>query len=116
MGWAIVLAALYVVDSDRITETVLTYVASTFNLEDKDMPYLQTVAHGLVIVGAIAIRFALWASVGFRVESWLERLFETRVLGETRTKAVLDYANAIAEREGVIPAIRNLLSARHRTT
>ena len=116
LGWAIVLAALYAVGSDRITETVLTYVASTFNLEDKDMPYLQTVAHGLVIVGAIAIRFALWASVGFRMESWLERLFETRVLGETRTKAVLDYANVIAEREGVIPAIRNLLSARHRAT
>jgi hypothetical protein len=80
------------------------------------MPYLQAVAHGLVIVGAIGIRFALWASVGFRMESSLERLFETRVLGETRTKAVLDYASTIAEREGVFPAMRQLFSARHRAT
>ena len=116
LGWAIVLAALYTVDSDRSTETVLTYVASTFNLEEKDLPYLQTVAHGLVIVGAIAIRFALWASVGFRTESWLERLIETKVLGETKTKAVLEYANAIAEREGVFPAIKQLFSARHHAT
>lgn len=116
LGWAILLAALYAVDSDSSSETVLTYVASTFNLEDKDMPYLQTVAHGLVIVGAIAIRFSLWASVGFRMKSWLERFFETRVLGDTRTKAILDYANAIAEREGVLPAIRQLLSARHHAT
>lgn len=116
-GWAIVLTALYAVDSDRITETVLTYVASTFNLVDKDMPYLQTIAHSLVIVGAIAIRFALWVVVGFRMESWLEVFFQTRVLGEARTKAVLDYANSIAEREGVFPAIRQLLlSTRHRAT
>ena len=116
LGWLIVLAALYTLRSDRITEMVLTYVASTFNLADKDMPYLQTVAHGLVIVGAIAVRFALWALVGFRMESWLEEFFQTRVLGETRTKAVLDYANSIAEREGVFPAIRQLLSARPRAT
>jgi hypothetical protein len=114
LGWAIVLGALYAVHSNRSIEAVLTYVVSTFNFEDKDMPYLQTVAHGLVIVGAIAIRFALWTSVGFRMESWLERLFQTRMLGETRTKAVLDYANAIAEREGVFPAIRQLFSASRR--
>ncbi len=116
LGWAIVLAALYVVDSDRITETILIYVASMFNLEDRSMQYLQVIAHGLVIVAAIAVRFALWISVGFRMEDLLERFFQTRVLGEARTKAVLDYANGIAEREGVFPTIRQLLSVRHRAT
>jgi hypothetical protein len=86
-GWAIALAALYAIDSDRNTETVLTYVASAFNLEDKDMPHLQTVAHYLVVVRRNCHPICPVGLGRFPNGELAGETFETRVPGQTGTKA-----------------------------
>lgn len=116
LGWALALAAFYAVDSEQTTKTLLQYFAWKFYLDPMDMPYLQAVAHGLVMFIAIAARVAIFVLLGSRIQIWLEMFLRTRVLGETRYKAALDYTMAIGERAWGISAIRQLLSGRHRAT
>jgi hypothetical protein len=108
-AWAIVLATLYFVDTERSTDSVLTFFVWKFNLDDSDTLYLQIFAHAFELISAIAVRFALWLGVGFHVQSWLENFFEKKILGEARTKVVLKYVDTIAEHQGFFPAIRKLL-------
>jgi hypothetical protein len=116
LGWALALGAFYAIDSEQISKALLQYFVWKFHLGPTDIPYLQAAAHGLVMCIAIAVRVAVFVLLGARIQIWLEMLLRTRVLGETRYKAVLDYTMAIGERAWGISAVRQLLSARHRAT
>lgn len=116
LGWSLTLAAFYAIDSERVTETLLQHLAMKINLESTAMAYLQAAAHGLVMLIAIVLRAAIFLMLGSRIQIWLEMYLKSKVLGETRFEAVLNYAMSIGERDGVFPAIKTWFSARHRAS
>ena len=111
LAWAMVFGVLYFLDDEHRTDALLSNVVSTFNLDGRDMPYVQIAGHGIVVIFAIAIRFALWLLVGFRSEIWLGNFCERKILGEARTKAIVEYVNTISKREGIFGAIEGFLHA-----
>lgn len=113
-AWIIVIGILYLIDTERNTISILQWIIIEFRLPSIDylpMSAVQIVAHAVVVLIAVALRFFLWLLAGIRYDRWLSDFFAEKVLGADRAKVVLDYINRVAEINGSFPAMQRLLSA-----
>lgn len=112
-AWAITLTVFSFIDYGQATDSFSNEQTSYWLLWsigwfNGNLFYLSVAAHGLVIISAISIRFAIFSLLGLHVQGWLESRY-IQVLGEARAKAVDDYTKTIAEQEGIIPLLSSIL-------
>jgi hypothetical protein len=110
-AWLAVLSLVYVVDNESNALTVVQFFnAEAFDLYAGGYPSFQIAAHVTIVLAAIVVRFAIWATAGVHLEMWLGEHFEKKVFGPQRLKVLTDYTDGIAKRDGFLPAIGRLFS------
>lgn len=111
LAWCAVLSLVYLFDNDSSTAAVVQFFhAQSGDIYAGSYPYFQIAAHIAIVLAAIIVRFGIWVIAGVRLEMWLGKYFQEKVFGERRLKALTEYADKIAERQGFLAAINRLFS------
>ena len=119
-AWLGLLAVLYFFDpirffydNDQKIEILRSLIGSSqIESDNAHLISVRIAMHTLVMLAAVAIRFYIWVYINWEL-GWPDKIkirVRNQLLGEERYGAVIQYAHTIAERNGIFPLIKRLLS------